>query len=97
MRKIVTIFIALFIFWFVLSWIFCQNKLDTDGLLEFGYPLIVYSDFNGKGIRKELNLGIHSFNLIVTIISILFLSLIPLIFKDAISLIYSINYKRNKD
>ncbi len=67
MRNKFILFILTLMIWMVVSFIFCTNKLSSDGLLEFGFPLVVYTSFNGKGQSESLELGINIVNLLITV------------------------------
>ena len=81
MRQIILNIIILFISWLILSLAFYKNELSSDAFLKFGFPLVVYSDFNGKGKIEVLNLGLHIFNLAVTLSIIIFTGCTPTILR----------------
>lgn len=51
------------------------DDLSSDGILKFGFPLTVYKDFNGKGNYDELELGVKPINILITILSLFFISI----------------------
>jgi TRAP-type C4-dicarboxylate transport system permease small subunit len=83
MRNKFMLFILALMTWIVVSFIFCTNKLSSDGLFEFGFPLVVYSSFNGKGQSESLELGINIINLAITVgFLLIFLEVLNKIIKN---------------
>lgn len=76
MKGVLILFFIFLIIWLVISVVLSINNLSSDGFLEFGFPLTLYNDFNGKGNHDELQLGVKPLNIFITIFSLFFIAVI---------------------
>lgn len=76
MKRTLTLFFVFITIWVIISLVLSTNNLSSDGFLEFGFPLTIYKNFNGKGNYGELELGIKPINILITIFFLFFISII---------------------